>query len=136
MQAAYLEFHRLGHAHSVEVWNGKNLVGGLYGVDTANCFAGESMFHRESNASKAALVFAAARLKSVGREWMDIQVMSPHAEAFGAREISRAQFLKRLEQAKKAQKLGSGIKPFEALPGQALQNLHYRDFSSWIVTGS
>jgi leucyl/phenylalanyl-tRNA--protein transferase len=136
MQTAYLDLHRLGHAHSIEVWNGSALVGGLYGVDTANCFAGESMFHRESNASKAALIFAVARLKSVGREWMDIQVMSPHAQAFGAREITRNQFLKRLEQAKKAQQLGTGLAPFTTGPGTELKNLRYGDFSSWIVSGS
>ena len=112
MKAAYLELNRLGHAHSVEVWNNGKLIGGLYGVDTANYFAGESMFHRESNASKGALIFVIALLKSVGREWMDIQVVTPHMEALGAEEITRNRFLKLLATAKAAQKFGSGVGPF------------------------
>lgn len=131
IKSAYTELHRLGHAHSVEVWNGKKLVGGLYGVDTANYFAGESMFHREANASKAALLFAVSRQLSVGREWMDIQVLTPHMEAFGAREVTRKQFLKMLEDAKNARKMGSGVGPFEKV-----KDLRYGDFSSFIENGS
>ena len=78
MKLAYQKIHQLGHAHSVEVWNDSTLVGGLYGVDIAGSFAGESMFHLEDNASKAALLFAISRLKLVGREWMDIQMITPH----------------------------------------------------------
>ena len=84
MKAAYLELHRLGHAHSLEVWQENKLVGGLYGVDTAGYFAGESMFHRVDHASKAALLFGVAQLKKAGRDFMDIQVMSPHLEVMGA----------------------------------------------------
>jgi leucyl/phenylalanyl-tRNA--protein transferase len=131
MKAAYTELHRLGHAHSIEVWEGENLVGGLYGVDTANYFAGESMFHRVDNASKAALVFAVSRLMRVGREWMDIQVITPHMEAFGAKEISRKKFLDLLKEAKTARTLGTGVAPFEKVKG-----LRYCDFSSFIENGS
>jgi leucyl/phenylalanyl-tRNA--protein transferase len=98
MKAAYCEFHRLGHAHSIEVWEGPLLIGGLYGVDVGGYFAGESMFHRKTNASKAALLYAIALQKQAGRGWMDIQVMSSHMEAFGAHEISRKLFKNRLEQ--------------------------------------
>lgn len=97
MKAAYRELHRLGHAHSVEVWEGDHLIGGVYGVDIAGYFAGESMFHRKSNASKAALLCAIALQKGADRKWMDVQVMSPHLETLGAHEITRAQFQKRLE---------------------------------------
>lgn len=131
MKAAYTELHRLGHAHSVEVWDGKNLVGGLYGVDTANYFAGESMFHRADNASKAALLFAISRLLAVGREWMDIQVVTPHMEALGGKEISRKQFLNWLKAAKEARKLGTGLGPF-----QKTKPLSYCDFSSFIENGN
>lgn len=93
MKDAYREFHHLGHAHSVEVWHGKKLVGGLYGVDVAGYFAGESMFHREDNASKAAVLFVIALLKQAGRKWMDIQVLTPHMMQLGAKEIPRRKFL-------------------------------------------
>ena len=125
MRAAYLELHRLGHAHSIEVWNGEKLVGGLYGVDSSGYFAGESMFHRENDASKAALLFAISRQLSAGREWMDIQVLTPHMEALGAREIRRADFLKRLERAKENLKITPPDGPFR--DGGTFS---YRDFST------
>lgn len=112
MKDAYRKLHKLGHAHSVEVWNGKKLVGGLYGVDIAGYFAGESMFHREDNASKAALLFVVSLLKKVGRTWMDIQMVTPHMLALGATEITRRKFLSMLASATAAQKLGTGLKPF------------------------
>lgn len=102
MRDAYLEFHRLGHAHSFEAWNEKcELVGGLYGVDADGAFAGESMFHLESNASKLVLLFIADHFKARGLDWMDIQVMTPHMEALGARLISRNDFLKRLAETRR-----------------------------------
>ena len=112
MKAAYCELHRLGHAHSIEVWNGDALIGGLYGVDTGGYFAGESMFHRESNASKAALIGAVAIQKMAGRTWMDIQVVSPHTAGFGAKEISRNDFKKRLVEIKTRIKQFGPIHPF------------------------
>lgn len=112
MRAAYLELHRIGHAHSIEVWEESTLVGGLYGVDVANTFAGESMFHRKDNASKAALLFTASLLKRVGRTFMDIQVVTPHMEALGAKEITRPEFLARLKKIQKQMKVTGPSKPF------------------------
>jgi leucyl/phenylalanyl-tRNA--protein transferase len=96
MQSAYVRLFELGFAHSVEVWNGTSLVGGIYGVDAGGLFCGESMFHREANASKLGLLFLIEHLKQHGADWIDIQVMSPHMRAFGAVEIPRNQFLNEL----------------------------------------
>jgi leucyl/phenylalanyl-tRNA--protein transferase len=104
---AYNEFHRQGGAHSVEVWEAGELVGGLYGVDAGGVFCGESMFHLRPNASKLALIFLIEHLKARGATWLDIQVMTPHLEALGAREISRADFLDKLEET-----LALGLKLF------------------------
>jgi len=90
---AYLRFHASGDAHSVEVWQEGALVGGLYGVDSGGVFTGESMFHRVSDASKLALLFLVDHLKARGSRWIDCQVMTPHMEALGAREIARSKFL-------------------------------------------
>ena len=120
----------MGYVHSVEVWNGKNLVGGLYGVDIAGYFAGESMFHREDNASKAAILFVVSLLKQVGRSWMDIQVVTPHMLQLGASEITRRKFLSMLASATEAQKLGTGLKPFSH---EGIQKSYtYSDFSTFI----
>src|SRR5207253_3272003 len=90
MLRAYCELHRLGHAHSVEVWDAAgNLVGGLYGVDVDGSFAGESMFHLQPNASKLALLYLIDHLRARGLDWIDIQVLTPHMTALGAKEISR-----------------------------------------------
>jgi leucyl/phenylalanyl-tRNA--protein transferase len=84
-------------AHSVEAWDEEgNLVGGLYGVDAGGVFCGESMFFTEPNASKLALLFLIDHLRSRGATWLDSQVMTPHMEALGAKEISRAEFLDKL----------------------------------------
>lgn len=97
IEAAYGEAHRLGFAHSVEVWSESgDLVGGLYGIDSGGVFGGESMFHRESDASKLALLFLADHLASRGATFLDIQMMTPHMKALGAVEIPRRRFLKRL----------------------------------------
>ena len=101
MYAAYVEFHRLGHAHSAEAWHNGVLVGGIYGVDAGGAFAGESMFHLESNASKFALLHLIDHLTARGLDWLDIQVMTPHLESFGARAIPRADFLERLASARR-----------------------------------
>ena len=90
---AYTRFHAAGDAHSVEVWRGEELVGGLYGIDAGGVFTGESMFHRETDASKLALLFLIDHLRTRGATWLDCQVMTPHMEAVGAREITRARFL-------------------------------------------
>jgi len=96
MRTAYQEFHRLGHAHSIEVWDGEELVGGLYGVDVDGAFAGESMFHLRPNASKLALLEVMDRFAERGLDWIDIQMLTPHLEALGARLIPRDGFLDRL----------------------------------------
>lgn len=96
MIRAYCELHRQGHAHSVEVWEDTELVGGLYGVDAYGSFSGESMFSLRSNASKLALLFLIEHLKGRGLDWMDIQMVTPHLEALGAKAVSRADFLAKL----------------------------------------
>lgn len=96
MIRAYCELHRLGHAHSVEVWEGTELVGGLYGVDACGSFSGESMFSLRSNASKLALLFLIEHLKECGLDWIDIQMVTPHLETLGAKTVSRADFLEKL----------------------------------------
>jgi len=105
--AAYTRFHQSGDAHSVEVWEEEELVGGLYGVDAGGVFTGESMFHKESDASKLALLFLMGYLQERGATLLDCQVMTPHMEALGAREISRARFLDALAAAQ-----ASGIRLF------------------------
>lgn len=94
MIAAYREMHRLGHAHSFEAWDGDGrLVGGLYGIAVEGVFSGESMFHDEPNASKLTLLYAIGRLAGWGAQWIDIQQLTPHMEALGAREIPRDDYL-------------------------------------------
>ena len=97
MIGAYCALHRKGHAHSVEVWEGAELVGGLYGVDACGTFSGESMFSLRSNASKLALLVLIEHLKDRGLDWIDIQMVSPHLEALGAKTVSRADFLAKLK---------------------------------------
>jgi len=93
---SYRELHRLGHAHSVEVWREGKLVGGLYGVKLGAAFFGESMFHTVPGASKVALVHLVARLKKGGFSLLDTQWITPHLELFGAVEIPREEYLRRL----------------------------------------
>jgi len=90
---AYTRLHALCDAHSVEVWAGDDLVGGLYGVDSGGVFTGESMFHRRNNASKLALLHLVEHLRTRGATWLDCQIMTPHMRAIGAREIPRSRFL-------------------------------------------
>jgi leucyl/phenylalanyl-tRNA--protein transferase len=105
--AAYTRLHRAGDAHSVEVWEGDALAGGLYGVDAGGVFTGESMFHIRSDASKLALLFLIDHLRARGATFLDCQVMTPHMEMLGAREISRGRFLDLLAEAQ-----ASGIRLF------------------------
>ncbi len=94
--AAYSRLHAAGHAHSLECWQGGALVGGIYGVAIGGFFAGESMFHRVSNASKVALVHLVIRLREQGFVLFDIQMLTPITRQFGAVEIPRADYLARL----------------------------------------
>lgn len=96
MREAYVALHARGVTHSVEAWRDDRLVGGIYGVDVDGAFAGESMFHREPDASKLALLVLLDHLFDRGLDWMDVQVLNPHLARFGAREIPRADFLARL----------------------------------------
>jgi leucyl/phenylalanyl-tRNA--protein transferase len=86
---AYCELHRVGHAHSVEVWDGDRLVGGIYGVLIGGVFCGESMFHRATDASKIALADLAARLNEARAGLLEVQHVTPHLRSLGAIEIPR-----------------------------------------------
>jgi leucyl/phenylalanyl-tRNA--protein transferase len=99
--AAYVELHRLGWAHSVEAWDDErdDLVGGLYGVQLAGLFAGESMFHRRTDASKVALVGLVDLLRASGAALLDVQWLTPHLASLGAVEIPRSAYLARLADA-------------------------------------
>jgi len=94
--AAYTRLHALGVAHSVEAWRDDTLVAGVYGVDVDGAFAAESMFHRESDASKLALLHLVEVLRVAGLDWLDVQVMTPHVERLGACNVPRREFLARL----------------------------------------
>lgn len=114
MQTAYGELHAAGFAHSVEVYNGEDLVGGLYGVALGQAFFGESMFSAESNTSKLALVYLATQLKYWGYKVIDCQVSSDHLLSLGAGEVSRDQFTQLLlELVPKAGKSGPWQFEFE-----------------------
>ena len=99
MQNAYVTLHDLGHAHSVEVWQGQQLVGGLFGVAIGAAFAAESMFHRVTDASKAAVNYLVGHLKNRGYELLDVQWTNAHTRRLGARDIPRADYLSRLRAA-------------------------------------
>jgi leucyl/phenylalanyl-tRNA---protein transferase len=96
MRRAYTALHRLGWAHSVEVWDGDDLVGGLYGVQSGGVFTGESMFHRMSDASKVALVDLDARFGEAGGTLVDVEMVTDHLASLGAVEMARDRFLRLL----------------------------------------
>lgn len=100
MQAAYARLHELGWSHSVEVWDGDELIGGLYGVQLGACFTGESMFRRATDASKVALVDLADRFFGTGGAFIDVQVPTDHLESLGAVAVARDEFLARLADAR------------------------------------
>ncbi|PKQ04240.1 MAG: leucyl/phenylalanyl-tRNA--protein transferase [Alphaproteobacteria bacterium HGW-Alphaproteobacteria-11] len=97
--ALYCELHQRGHAHSVEAWREGRLAGGLYGVSIGAAFFGESMFSRETDASKVALVHLVARLVAGGYRLLDTQFVTEHLQQFGAVEISRDAYRARLFEA-------------------------------------
>jgi leucyl/phenylalanyl-tRNA--protein transferase len=109
--ASYINLHKLGYAHSVEAWsrpaisstgkkeNAEKLAGGLYGVALGAAFFGESMFYRASHASKVALAHLAEHLKAQGFELHDAQMMTPTLKLFGAQQIPRDEYLKKLQKA-------------------------------------
>ncbi len=97
--AAYVALHELGWAHSIETWHEGELVGGLYGVAIGGLFAGESMYHRASDASKVALLNTAELLAAGGATLFDVQWVTPHLESLGAVEMPRPEYLRRVEAA-------------------------------------
>lgn len=125
MQQAYLALHRLGHAHSVEVWRQGALVGGLYGIAVGRMFYGESMFSRVSDASKIALYWLSRQLDRWGYELMDCQIHSPHLESLGAQLMTRVAFL---ERARPAAAEPAPVNRWQAAPDwpQAAQHLSAR----------
>jgi leucyl/phenylalanyl-tRNA--protein transferase len=96
MTEAYSRLFDLGHAHSVEVWCDRQLVGGLYGVTVGRMFYGESMFSRVSDASKVALVALVRQIERWGFPLVDCQMSTDHLSSLGAREIPRAAFLRQI----------------------------------------
>ena len=112
----YGDLFAIGHAHSLECWREGKLVGGLYGVSLGGAFFGESMFSRETDASKVALVHLVARLIAGGFQLLDAQFMTEHLAQFGAEEISRATYRRRLAKAVTAQ---ADFQRFAATAGDA-----------------
>ena len=106
----YTALHELGHCHSVEAWDGQELVGGLYGVSLGRAFFGESMFHRSRDASKVALVHLVARLLAGGFVLLDTQFVTEHLRTFGAVEVPRRRYRVLLDDAL------SGLADFSRLP--------------------
>jgi len=106
----YAALHEMGHAHSVEVWDGNALVGGLYGVSLGRAFFGESMFHHARDASKVALVHLVARLLAGGFVLLDTQYVTDHLRSFGATEVPRERYRKLLDAALDA------VAEFDTLP--------------------
>jgi leucyl/phenylalanyl-tRNA--protein transferase len=101
--AAYGALHGAGFAHSMELWRDGRLAAGIYGIAVGGLFAGESMFHRETNASKIALVLLQRQLRAWGYTLFDTQVVTPVTEMLGAKLISRGEYLDRLELALRVQ---------------------------------
>lgn len=93
MEKAYINLHNLGVAKSVEVWEGNELVGGLYGIDLGHIFCGESMFSKVSNASKFAFIYLVQKLEKEHYTLIDCQVYNEHLDSLGAEEVSRSEFL-------------------------------------------
>ena len=100
MKKAYTRLHELGFAHSVECWDGDQLVGGLYGLCIGRCFFGESMFSRSKNASKVVLIHLMKHLQQREFELLDCQQTTDHLLSMGAQEISRKEFQQYLQKAK------------------------------------
>ncbi|CAN5593131.1 leucyl/phenylalanyl-tRNA--protein transferase [soil metagenome] len=98
VQEAYNQLHQLGYAHSAETWLNGQLVGGLYGVKMGNVFFGESMFAKESNASKFAFIKYVHQLKREGVQLIDCQVYTKHLESLGAKMIPRQTFIEKLQE--------------------------------------
>jgi len=109
----YVRLFELGHAHSIECWDGNRLVGGLYGISLGAAYFGESMFHTETDASKVALVHLVARLRHGGYLLLDTQFVTDHLRHFGAIEISKAEYQTHLARAM------AGVANYHSLPDDA-----------------
>lgn len=120
--ALYCELHARGQAHSVECWKDGRLVGGLYGVSLGAAFFGESMFSRETDASKVALVYLVARLLAGGYRLLDTQFVTSHLKQFGAVEISRDAYRARLFEATSREGDFYSL-PRDASPDEVLQSV-------------
>lgn len=114
--ALFAELHCQGHAHSIEVWRGGVLAGGLYGLALGGAFFGESMVSRATDASKVALVHLAAHLKAGGYSLLDTQFLTEHLSHFGAIDISRAEYHARLARALRTPAVFSDIMAEDPLP--------------------
>ncbi|MBK5910284.1 leucyl/phenylalanyl-tRNA--protein transferase [Rhodothalassium salexigens] len=117
IERIYTELHRLGAAHSVECWHGDTLAGGLYGVDLAGAFFGESMFHRVTDASKVALAHLVGRLKAGGYQLLDCQFITGHLARFGAQEVPKPLYHELLKRALKVR--GNFFSLPSPCPGEA-----------------
>jgi leucyl/phenylalanyl-tRNA--protein transferase len=113
---AYIHLHELGYAHSIEAWSQGKLVGGLYGLALGRAFFGESMFYRKSNASKIAFVIFVHALMEQDFHLIDCQQTTQHLLRFGAQEVSRKEFLLRLERALEAGQVQPGFWRARSLP--------------------
>ncbi len=118
----YTELHLSGNAHSIECWEGEELIGGLYGVSFASVFCGESMFSRRSNASKIALTYLIARLNRGGYKLLDTQFLTDHLASLGAVEISREEYHRRLDEALGSEGDFYSLDP-ETPPSEILQSI-------------
>ena len=112
----YTDLHRMGQAHSVELWEGDDLVGGVFGIALRGAFFGESMFSRRTDTSKMALAYLVARLRAGGFGLFDVQFLTPHLARLGAVEIPRAAYRARLE---RALAMNADFQPQRPLPSAA-----------------
>lgn len=94
--SSWIDLAQIGLAHSVEVWHDKQLVGGLYGMSMGQIFCGESMFSRQSNASKTALLVFSQHFQNYGGQLIDCQILNPHTASLGAENLSRKEYLQQL----------------------------------------
>lgn len=120
IRSLYAELHTMGYAHSVEVWDRARLVGGVYGVELGTAFFGESMFSRETDASKMALSACVDHLRRTGFTLFDTQFVTPHLATLGAVEISRARYHELLRDALQT------AAQFNRLPVSSLQDVVHR----------
>lgn len=135
IEQSYRQLHALGFAHSVEVWEGEELVGGLYGVSLGRAFFGESMVSRRTDASKVALAWLVARLRFGGFTLLDCQFMTDHLHSLGAVEIAQRDYLQLLGAAVAGVPLGAGAGALSAGAGVAAE-LAFAPLAGDAATGS